>query len=392
MARRLVAPLLIAFFLFSAFAQAQTHKRTPAGPVVMEPRKIFERETPAIVTVYSVDSAGKRIAMGSGFIVRSNGVVVTNYHVVQGAADAQIKLKNDEIYENVLVRDYDKRHDVVVLQIRGLNLATVTLGDSATVGLGDRVYAIGHPEGYDYTITDGLVSARRVENGTEMLQISVPISHGSSGGPLYNTYGQVIGITTAGVEGAQNLNFAVPLKYVLPMLDAMPRNISLAQLPGEAPAQQPAPQVQQPAPPPKQAARSRTFVDPKGWLELTAPPGWKIDDSPPEGTMLLMTKEDEAFLSAYHSDSRSADEAFQAAKKVAIKQFGKLKDISELVKLDQEGERHARMQTFEIKSGNGKIMFLGAFQHGQRVVGMLGIVTTKGALSELVDGLSSIVY
>ena len=177
----------------------------------LEPKQILQRESPGIVTIYAVDRSGKPFALGSGFIVRSNGVIVTNFHVVRGAFDAQIELKQGEIYEHVRVIDYDERRDVIILKISALDLPTVTLGESSTVEAGDRAYAIGHPEGLPLTISDGLVSNLLIINGTEQMQISVPISHGSSGGPLYNIYGQVIGITAAGMKEGQNLNFAVSL-------------------------------------------------------------------------------------------------------------------------------------------------------------------------------------
>jgi len=395
-----IAPLLLVFLLLSPYATPQTsrpkrpselQKNVDNGPVVMEPKQILQRESPAIVTVYSVDKSGKPFALGSGFVVRPNGVVITNYHVIKGASDAQIKLKNGEIYENVLVLDYDKRRDIVVLKIRAVGLPTVTLGDSTSAEPGDRAYAIGNPEGYDYTISDGLISARRIIEGTEELQITVPISHGSSGGPLYNVYGQVIGITAAGyMEGAQNLNFAVPLKYVLVMLDSPPQNLTLAQLT----------EKMQPV---EEAAKTDTsngggeatsggatsaYVDPSGWLELTLPPGWRLEDPPPKDMMLAATRGDAATLLAYRAaDSRNADDAFSAIKKTISDKYGKLANYSEKVKTDYTDGRRIRMQTFRMNEG---LVFIGALQHDERIIGMLGVCSTTDAYDELVKALETI--
>jgi hypothetical protein len=351
----------------------------------MEPKQILQRESPAIVAVYSVDKSGKPFAYGSGFIVRSNGVVVTNFHVIKGAYDAQIKLKNGEVYENVLVLDYDQRHDVAVLKIRAISLPTVTLGDSAVVEPGDRAYAIGNPEGFDYTISDGLISARRVIEGTEQLQITVPISHGSSGGPLYNVYGQVIGITSAGVEEGQNLNFAVPLKYVLPMLDSPPKNITLAQL------------TEQTKPVEQATSREKsqgptTFRDPNGWMELTLPVGWQMDEPPPQDLMLSASKSG-ATMVAFRADSRNADDAFNQLRKALADKYGRLSNYSEKIKVDEKDGRHLRMQTFQASASGGSVLlFIGAFQRDTRVLGLLGVFSTNDAYHDFIEVLKTLQY
>lgn len=177
--------------------------------------------SPAVVFIGNVDKNGKVTSIGSGFVVDPSGVIVTNYHVIEGAHDAQIKMQDGEIYDRVEVVDYDARRDIAVLKVRAFKpLPALTLGDSSRLEVGEDAVAIGNPQGLEHTVTVGVVSAFRQAEGYRLIQISVPISPGSSGGPLFTIAGDVVGITTLTVAGgsAQNLNFAVPIEYVRPLL------------------------------------------------------------------------------------------------------------------------------------------------------------------------------
>ncbi len=403
--RRVYLPLVALFLCTCAIAQAPAPRfqaRTPQKlskpePVVLEPKQILNRESPAIVTVTQVDQSGKAVAFGSGFIVRSNGIVVTNFHVISGAYDAQIKLKNGEIYENALVLDYDVRHDVVLLKIRAVDLPTVTLGDSSTVETGDRAYAIGCPEGYDYTISDGLISAHRVIEGTEQFQISVPISHGSSGGPLYNVYGQVIGITSAGImEGAQNINFAVPLKYATVLMDSPAKNLTLDQLTKLVPPKPDADAASAAAAPSNNSAEhatGNTYEDPTGKIGLTLPPGWSAEEPPPQHMLLAIKKGDDATLVAFELDSSSAAAGYDVAKALAWKMYGKMSDYSNKADLDVGNGRRLSMQSFQsTKKNRGGIVLAGAVQNGDKVIGILSVSTSDSVYKEVVEVISSLNY
>jgi hypothetical protein len=194
--------------------QAQAGKRytVPALAAAM---------SPAVVFIGNIDGSGQLASIGSGFVVDPNGMIVTNYHVIDGAQALQVKMKDGEIYDRVDVVDFDTRRDLAVLKIRAFkSLPSVKLGDSGRLEVGEDVVAIGNPKGLEHTVSAGMISAFRQAEGYRLLQISVPISPGSSGGPLFNMSGEVVGITSAGVvaEGAQNLNFAVPIDYVRPLL------------------------------------------------------------------------------------------------------------------------------------------------------------------------------
>jgi S1-C subfamily serine protease len=379
--------------------QLAAQRPVEQAPATLEPKQILQRESPGIVTVFAVDNKAKPFALGSGFIIRSNGLVITNYHVIRGASDAQIKLQTGEIYENVRVFDYDRRRDIAILKIRAAQLPTVTIGDSNSVDAGDRAYAIGNPEGYSYTISDGLISARRILDGNEEFQITVPISHGSSGGPLYNTNGQVIGITSSGyMEGAQNLNFAIPIKYVLAMLESTSQDITLAQLTekmrplDEATEQKPETQStsagEKPAPKTNNAGIS--YADPSGWVTIDFPVGWQLDQKPIEGTLFSASKGDNVVLMGFRSpETLSAADWFAKTKKVMEEKYTDLAIFSEEVKLDEDKNRHMKVQSFRTTDW---LIFIGAFQNDQRVVGLIGLCKDQTALSDLVAAVQTVRY
>jgi S1-C subfamily serine protease len=137
--------------------------------------------------------------------------------VIDGASSASVTLANGDIYDDVTVLDSDKRRDLVLLKIKALNVPISPLGDSDTLEVGQHVIAIGNPEGLARSVSDGIISAFRQAEGFRVIQTTAPISHGSSGGPLLSDNGQVLGITYAALDG-QNLNLAVPINYVKPML------------------------------------------------------------------------------------------------------------------------------------------------------------------------------
>jgi len=169
---------------------------------------------PAIVMITTVSSSGG--GLGSGFLISSDGTIVTNYHVIKDAQGLGVKFAQDkELITNVSVIKTDAIRDIALLKIATpVNVAPLSMGDSNQITVGERVVAIGNPKGLQNTVSDGLVSAIRDTGGVKQIQISVPISPGSSGGALINMRGEVIGITTSGYNEAQNLNFAIPINYV----------------------------------------------------------------------------------------------------------------------------------------------------------------------------------
>jgi hypothetical protein len=178
---------------------------------VLQPRDIAARARPAVVLITAMDGS-RTLGTGSGFLVSADGMVVTNRHVIEDARNLEIRLATGEVYDRVLLVSEDERRDLAILRIPGSGLPHLSLGDDRTLAVGDPIYVLGNPRGLDGTFSDGLVSARRVMDGVSMLQITAPISPGSSGGPVMDRSGKVVAVATASFVDGQNLNLAVPAR------------------------------------------------------------------------------------------------------------------------------------------------------------------------------------
>ncbi|GBF32637.1 HtrA protease/chaperone protein [Desulfocucumis palustris] len=155
---------------------------------------------------------------GSGVIVDTTGLIVTNYHVVAGQTHGKVELSNGSSFPILGVVGYNEDIDLAVLKIQpGEPLPAAQIRDSETVALGEEVMAIGSPLGLQNTLSTGIVSGKRVIGGNRKLQITAAIDHGSSGGGLFDKDGKLIGITDSGY-GEGSLNFAIPINEVAPML------------------------------------------------------------------------------------------------------------------------------------------------------------------------------
>ncbi|MEO6929311.1 MAG: Do family serine endopeptidase [Casimicrobiaceae bacterium] len=168
---------------------------------------------------------GPMRGLGSGFIVDSNGVILTNAHVVDGADEVTVKLQNQREY-TAKVLGVDKATDVAVLKIDEKNLPTLAIGDSAKARVGEWVVAIGAPFGLDNTVTAGIISAKSRslpgDSIVPFIQTDAAVNPGNSGGPLFNLKGEVIGITSqiySRSGGYQGLAFAVPIDVAMNVKD-----------------------------------------------------------------------------------------------------------------------------------------------------------------------------
>jgi S1-C subfamily serine protease len=164
-------------------------------------------------------------ASGSGFFISSDGKIVTNYHVINAATQGTVTLNGGQKYDISSVLGYNKDQDLAVIRISGTGLPICVLGDSSKVAVGDPVVAIGSPLGIQNTVSEGIVS-KLWEDGS--LQITAPISPGSSGGALFNMYGEVIGVTTWKIRNGENMNVAVPANLVRSLDTTL--NLTLAQV------------------------------------------------------------------------------------------------------------------------------------------------------------------
>ncbi|WP_126387405.1 HhoA/HhoB/HtrA family serine endopeptidase [Pseudanabaena sp. ABRG5-3] len=155
---------------------------------------------------------------GSGFIINKEGDIITNAHVVSGADKVTVILKDGRQIEGKVIGS-DELTDVAVIQVKSDNLPTVSIGSSASLQTGDWAIAIGNPLGLDNTVTAGIVSAIGRKSGqigvdkrVSFIQTDAAINPGNSGGPLLNQNGEVIGVNTAIIQGAQGLGFAIPIE------------------------------------------------------------------------------------------------------------------------------------------------------------------------------------
>jgi hypothetical protein len=211
------------FFLLLLTACARPGGAPPAAaptahgnaPRTLSPADIAAKALPAVVTIRTAQS------LGTGFVVRPDGWIATNLHVVaSGGPRVRVRLRDDRELEVVELLAASPEHDLALVRVVARGLPTVSLGDSDRMRPGDSVVAIGNPLGLEDTVSNGLVSARRkVSPGFEVLQISAPIAPGSSGGPIFNDRGEVIGIASRIAEGGQNISFGVPTRYLVPMID-----------------------------------------------------------------------------------------------------------------------------------------------------------------------------
>ena len=216
------------------------------GHTVLTPEEIYAANLGAVVGVngsvttnawgYTVRNA----VSGSGFVISSNATssyIVTNYHVINNVQDIKVFFANGDSYDATLVGG-EEDNDIAVLRIEVGNLQTVTLGDSDALNVGENVYAIGNPLGeLTFTFTGGYVSAKdrsvTMSDGTvmNMLQTDTAINNGNSGGPLFNEYGQVIGIVSAKLSSSssseasvEGLGFAIPINDVRDMITSIIEN------------------------------------------------------------------------------------------------------------------------------------------------------------------------
>ena len=164
----------------------------------------------SVVLIAVHDMDGDIIGTGSGIMIGKNGFILTNNHVASGGRFYSVRIEDDEeVYTTTEVIKYNSITDLAVIRInRVLNPIPIYDGKKKLVR-GQKVVAIGSPLGLFNSVSDGIISGFRNINDVDMIQFTAPISHGSSGGAVLNMYGEVIGISTAGIDSGQNINLAI---------------------------------------------------------------------------------------------------------------------------------------------------------------------------------------
>jgi S1-C subfamily serine protease len=234
-------------FLHDPFANQNANSRgqkiditEAAGPTPLDPEEqnninVYRKVIPTVVNITSTAVAFDffygpvpQQGQGSGFIIDSAGHILTNYHVIAGARQVEVTLWNKKKYRAEVIGS-DRQKDLAVLQIPAKNLTSATLGDSKSLEVGQKVYAIGNPFGLNGTMTRGIISSIRSVRGPEgggidqAIQTDAAINPGNSGGPLLNSHGEVIGINsmifTGGAEQSAGVGFAIPINAAKAVLN-----------------------------------------------------------------------------------------------------------------------------------------------------------------------------
>ena len=199
------------FFLFciATVATAQT------------PQQIAQKAFRSTVLLVMEDANGQLLSLGSGFFV-GDSQIATNLHVVEGAARGYAKLVGQETKFNIEgYTAIDEKRDLIILKVTAFRVQVISLGNSDLVEVGETVYAVGNPRGLEGTFSDGIISSIRPIGNDKLIQMTAPLSPGSSGGPVLNRRGEVIGVSVLTIRNGQNLNFAIPANYLKNLLTKM---------------------------------------------------------------------------------------------------------------------------------------------------------------------------
>ena len=172
---------------------------------------------PSVCTILTYDKDNKLLGQGSGFFIDREGHFITNYHVLAGAYQAEVKTKDGKIYPISSVIAENKVMDLIKVSTDIPRASIHLLNVTGTLpAIAERIVVIGSPLGLAQTISEGIISGvREIPNRGKTLQISAPISSGSSGSPVVNMKGQVVGVATFYLKKGQSLNFAIPAQYLI---------------------------------------------------------------------------------------------------------------------------------------------------------------------------------
>ena len=195
---------------------------------------VYKQAREAVVLIQGEHHFGSGVTIPGGCpVVQMTcgvGLVVTNYHVVSGENAVTVKFASGLELPATEVLTSDAEADVAILKLKGSTFVPSSLGDSDSLAVGQRIFVISNPLGLEGTVTEGIVSAMREVQGRRLLQISAPISPGSSGGPVFDQQARVVGIATATIEGAQNVNLAIPSATIQSLM-GRPKAARLSELP-----------------------------------------------------------------------------------------------------------------------------------------------------------------
>ena len=200
-----IATLLITFLII------------PITTFALDVKSVFDQSRPSVVLIVAYDSNNQPSGIGSGFFIGDGKSIATNYHVISNAADLKIKASDGQIGNVVSILGLNEKNDLALLEV-DIQGVPLTLSNNQP-DIGEDILAIGNPSGLEGTVSTGIVSGIRTEEGSQYFQITAPISPGSSGGPIINENSEVVGVASFYLDGAQSLNFAMPSAYVQKLLN-----------------------------------------------------------------------------------------------------------------------------------------------------------------------------
>jgi len=192
----------------------------PALADGMTASDVYKASAPSVM-VLTVKAKDGNTYIGTGFVAFKDGLAVTAWHVVKDAVSVTAKFNDGQEFDVSGLVDSDPKRDMALVHVKEFGRKPLPLSETAP-GIGDKAFVIGAPEGLDFTVSDGIISQIRQEDGVNFYQYTCPTSHGNSGGPVFNDKGQVIAIVKGGMESGQNLNFGMPSTYVLGLDSTLP--------------------------------------------------------------------------------------------------------------------------------------------------------------------------
>jgi trypsin-like peptidase len=192
--------------------------QTQAGVRGATVSDIAEAARRATVLIVATNRRGEGIRQGTGFFLSADGLLATNFHVIEGAQALQVQALDGTPLAQVYLVATDSARDLAILRVSRSDGPFLRVAARQYPAVGDPVYVMGNPLGQVGTFSTGVVSATRDLRSRELVQITAPISPGSSGGPVLNSAGEVIGVATSNLRDGQNMNFAVSARYLPPMM------------------------------------------------------------------------------------------------------------------------------------------------------------------------------
>lgn len=182
----------------------------PSGRA-LSAEELFAQAANSVVRINVVRPDGRPMGHGSGVVIDKD-IVITNCHVANAGGQLRVLHQSQTLDATVLISD--EAHDLCKLSVTGLDAPAAPMGRGSQMHVGQKVYAIGSPQGLDLTLSDGMVSSLRQTDEGPLIQTTTPVSPGSSGGGLFNEQGALVGIVTFQMRSGQNLNFAVPSDWI----------------------------------------------------------------------------------------------------------------------------------------------------------------------------------